>query len=204
METEVIMCRNLWGSEIRQKSKTEFFCASDLVSAGNKWRVSNGKSLFNFSMWLKSENTQAFINALEKEYGNVIIKGKANNSPSWVHPFLFIDLALAMSPELKIEAYKWLYDSLIKYRNQSGDSYKKMCGALYITASNKSLYQNEIQEVAKKIKEACAVSDWQQASESQLKLRDKIHEYISLFSDIVNNREALVSVAIQKARESMA
>jgi hypothetical protein len=32
---------------------------------------------------------------------------------------------------LKIEVYSWLFDKLIKYRNNSGDSYKKMAGALF-------------------------------------------------------------------------
>ena len=37
MNTEVIMKREIFGCEIRQKSKNSFFCASDLVNAGNKW-----------------------------------------------------------------------------------------------------------------------------------------------------------------------
>ena len=203
METEIVMRRDLWGMEIRQKSKTEFFCASDLVNAGNKWRLTNGRSVFNYSMWIKNDNTQAFIKELEKEFGKVIIKGNAKNSPSWVHPFLAIDLALSISPELKIEAYKWLYDSLLKYRNKSGDSYKKMCGALFITQTNKTNFPKDIQEIASLIKLECGVADWQAASETQLQLRDKIHENIALLSDIIKDRNALLSVSIKKAKESM-
>ncbi len=203
METEIVMKRDLWGMEIRQKSKTEFFCASDLVNAGNRWRLTNGKSVFNYSMWLKNDNTQTFIEELEKEFGKVIIKGNAKNSPSWVHPFLAIDLALAISPELKIAAYKWLYDSLLKYRNQSGDSYKKMCGALFLTQTNKVNFTRDIQEIAQKIKVECGVTDWQAATEKQLLLRDRIHENISLLSDIVKDRDALFNVSVKKAKDNV-
>lgn len=203
METEVIMSRELFCREIRQKSKTEYFCASDLVNAGNAWRITNGKKLFNYSQWLKSPTTQDFIKALEADIGGkAIIKGTQKNSLSWIHPFLFIDLALAISPELKVEAYKWLYDNLLKYRNQSGDSYKKMCGALYLTQSNKSTYQDELKALAFRIKTECGVSDWEHATEEQLTLRNRIHDNIALLSDIIKDRETLYNIAIKKAKEN--
>ena len=52
MITEVVMKRELWGREIRQKSKSEYFCASDLVNAGNTWRLSEGRKSFIYSQWL--------------------------------------------------------------------------------------------------------------------------------------------------------
>jgi hypothetical protein len=41
METEVIMKRKLFDSEISQKSQSGFFSATDLVNAGNRWRTLN-------------------------------------------------------------------------------------------------------------------------------------------------------------------
>lgn len=204
METEIVMYRELFGKEIRQKSKSEFFCASDLVNAGNAWRLTHGKKIFNYSQWLKAPATQDFIKAIEEDTQcKAIIKGKQKNSPSWIHPYLFIDLALTISPELKIEAYKWMYDNLLKYRNQSGDSYKKMCGALYLTQSNKSEFANEIKKLANRIKAECGVDDWQHITEEQLQLRDRIHNNIALLSDIIRDREALYTVAIKKAKENL-
>lgn len=204
METEVVMSRELWGEGIRQKSKSEYFCASDLVNAGNKWRLIHGKKIFNYTQWLKNPSTQEFIASLKSELKTeVIIKGKTKNSLSWIHPFLFIDLALAISPELKIEAYKWLYDNLLRYRNQSGDSYKRMCGALYLIQKNKSLFAEEIKCLAERIKKECGVEDWEHATEKQLELRDKIHSNIALLSDILHDRENLYSVSIKKAKEEV-
>ena len=30
--------------------------------------------------------------------------------------FLFLDLALAINPKLKVEVYEWLFDKLLEYR----------------------------------------------------------------------------------------
>lgn len=203
METNVIMKRNIFDCDISQRSDNGYFSASDLVKAGNKWRVNNNKEIFNLNNWLKSTSTKEFIKQLELEYGKVKINSTGKGNHTWVHPFLFIDIALAISPELKISVYTWIYDNLIKYRNESGDSYKKMCGALFITQSNKSEFTKDIVKIANIIKSSCNVTDWQEATEKQLKLRDKIHEYIALFSDIIRERNNLIEIAIKKAKEEV-
>lgn len=199
MKTEVIMKRALFGKEISQKSKSEFLSATDLVKAGNKWRILNDKPIFMLKTWLASKNTKEFIQELENEYGKVIIRAKNQNFHTWMHPFLIIDLALAIDPKLKIEVYKWLYDELLKYRNSSGDSYKKMSGALFINCRNKRFFTNEIKDTAHKIKEACGVDDWQSASKEQLELRNKIHNNIALLCDVLKNNTDSVRIGIKKA-----
>ncbi len=198
MKTEVIMKRELFGREISQKSKSEFFSATDLVLAGNQWRITNGKEFFKLTTWLAARSTKDFIAELEKEYGTVIIRSKGKNQHTWLHPFLTIDLALSIDPKLKIEVYKWLYDSLLKYRNNSGDSFKKMSGALYNNASNKSLYVKDIQGYSRLIKNACKVNNWENVTEDQLELRDRIHENIALLCDLLPNEDA-VRIGIKKA-----
>lgn len=199
MKTEVIMKRELFGSDISQKSKSEFFSATELVRAGNKWRVSQGLDFFVMSEWLRNKTTKEFINQLEIQTGkDVIISGRGRGNHTWVHPFLFIDMALAISPNLKIEVYSWLFDKLIKYRNYSGNSYKKMCGALWENSKNKSNFKNYIVEVANKIKIECEVKDWETATEKQLKLRDKIHDNVFLLTDVLKDNEQVVRLAIEK------
>ena len=202
MKTEVTMKRQLFGVEIAQRSKSEFFSATDLVRAGNKWRVENNLPIFNQSVWLQSKSTKQFIASLEKKYGRVKINSKGKNDHTWVHPFLFIDMALAISPELKIEVYSWLYDHLLKYRNESGDSYKKMCGALYNSYPNKVKFPAYISAVADKIKKGMGLLNWEEATENQLKLRDKIHDNIALLCDVIPYDEA-VRIGINKAIKEM-
>ena len=194
------MKRELFGQEISQKSKSEFFSATDLVKAGNKYRVVNDLPIFSLKGFMETKSTKEFIKMLEGKYGKVKINANARNKHTWVHPFLFIDIALAISPTLKIETYEWIYDSLIKYRNTSGDSYKKMAGAIFLNMSNKSQYREKLKEIARRVKLECNVSDWQTANEDQLKLRENIQNNISLISDIVNDIDQVVDVAIKKAR----
>jgi hypothetical protein len=194
MKTEVTMKRKLFGYEISQKSKTTFLSATDLVKAGNEWRMLNGFDNFNLPEWFRNKKTKEFVKALEEKYGKVKISGRGRGKHTWVHPFLFIDIALAISPKLKIETYEWLYDHLLKYRNDSGDSFKKMSGALYNKYGNKREFNKFIQKVSIKIQKACGINewnDWQKADEKILSKRDKIHENIALLADILPLTEAV-------------
>lgn len=198
MKTAVLMKRELFGCEVEQNSKTEAFNASGLVRAGNKWRAANGLSEFNLSQWLKTKSTVEFVDALTEKHGDVVSIKRGRNGATWVHPLLFIDIALAISPQLKIEVYEWLMDSLLKHRNDSGDSYKRMAGALYVGSENKAMFPAYIQKVAGQIRLACNVSDWQTATEAQLKQRDRIHDAVTLLSDVLRNNDDAVRLAILK------
>lgn len=190
------MERRLFDVSIKQQSGGGFFSATDLVNAGNKWRLHNDKSLFNLSMYLKSKSFCEFKDEMESKYGNVIINGRGRNSATWVHPLIFIDIALAINPKLKIEVYEWLFDNLIKFRNDSGDSYKEMCAALYIRFKNKSEFHNYIINVANRIKKSLGVSDWQKASEEELRKRDLIHISIKLLCNVLNDTDKAVELGI--------
>jgi len=105
MKTEVIMKRELFGREISQKSKSELFSATDLVKAGNLWRAANGLPLFDLGAFLAQKGTKEFMAELAKSNLTVKVSRPGRSSHTWVHPFLFIDIALAISPTLKIEVY---------------------------------------------------------------------------------------------------
>lgn len=201
MQTQVVMKRELFGCEISQQSKSEFFSATELVNAGNKWRISNGYKDFNLSQYLNSKSFIEFKNELEKKYGDVISSSRGRNSNTWVHPLLFIDIALAINPKLKIEVYEWLFDNLIRFRNDSGDSYKQMSAAIYAKYTNKREFPNYIQKVANYIKSELKVDDWQKATEEQLKKRDIIHNSIRLLCNVLNNTDQAVRLGIKENLE---
>ena len=64
MKTEVIMKRELFGRPISQKSKSGYFSATELVNAGNAWRMSKGMKLFHFDRWVQGDAAKEFIAAL--------------------------------------------------------------------------------------------------------------------------------------------
>ena len=198
METEVIMKRELFGQLISQKSKSEFFSATDLVKAGNKWRQANELSLFNLSQYLKGARAAEFISEMDAKYGKCVITGRGSTASTWVHPLIFIDIALAINPKLKIEVYEWLFDNLIRFRNDSGDSYKGMAAALYTRCNNTREFQTLVQNTANLIKHSLQVIDWNLATEQQLRKRDVIHNSIRLLCRVLKDVDAIVRIAIEE------
>jgi hypothetical protein len=198
------MKRKFYDGEVSQNSKTGYLSATDLFRIGNKYRASKGLGLIDISEFFRTKNVREFMSELEKAVGDKIkITARGRGRHTWVHPYLFIDMALALDPKFKIKVYSWIYDNLLKYRNDSGDSYKKMAGALITIISNKSTFPKVITKIANKIKKECDVKDWQTATEYQLKLRDKIHEYIFILSDVLRDVGSLVDIAIEKAKKEI-
>jgi len=201
MKTEVIMKRKTLGDIISQKSKSGFFSATELVKAGNKFRILNDIKPVDLNSYFKNSANKEFIKELEMKYGKIKTDGRGRGVHLWVHPLLFLDIALWIDPKMKVEVYEWLMDNLLQFRNDSGDSYKRMTGALYQGAKNKSKFQKNIQHVARLIKTECGVDDWNHATEEQLKLRNRIHDYIAFACDMVKDANTAVVVGINKAKE---
>lgn len=201
MKTEVILKRPFMGGEVSQKSKSGFFSATDLIRLGNIKRKEISQSQFNLSQFLKQKSTIEFIEELQKTNEFVLVVGRGRNAETWVHPFLFMDIALAINPKFKIEVYGWLYDELLKHRNESGESYKKMCGALFNNSKNKSEFYKYIAKVATYIKETIGVDDWNKATPEQLQLRDKVHDNISLLADVLTDNNQAVRIGVSKSLE---
>jgi len=199
MKTEVVMKRELWGQQISQKSKSGMFSATDLVRAGNRFRITQGLIPFDMSAWLAQKGTKEFIRELEKKFGVVKISGRGRGKHTWIHPLLFIDMALAISPKLKIEVYQWLFDHLLELRNDSGDSYKEMCGYLYTRYKNKREFPAYVKKVALAVKKRVGVDDWQLASEEQLNARDRLYRDITLLTDVMTNTDVAVRIALQRS-----
>ena len=200
MKTEVFLERPLLHGVIRQSNQSEYLSVNDLLIVANQWRITNGMNIFKYENWYNSTATKEFLQQLEITIsGKAIISKRGKTGERWAHPFAFIDLALALNPQLKVEVYSWIYDQLIKNRNNSGDSYKKMCGALYENCSNKSNFHRGVAKTAQIIQNACGVNDWQTATEEQLKLRDKIHENIALLCDVLRDNNQAIRIGILKA-----
>jgi len=203
MKTQVLVKRELFGSEIKQQSKTGFFSATDLARVGNKWRITRDLSVFNLSVFLKSKSTTEFIEELNHKYDIVLSTGRGRNAQTWVHPLLFIDIALAINPKLKIEVYEWLFDNLLRFRNDSGDSYKEMSAAIWQRFQNKREFPKYITRVANYIRESCGVADWNNANEAQLKLRDKIHDSIKTLTNVLTNTDQAVRLGVKENVKSL-
>jgi len=202
METSVLMERKLFNGLVKQDSKTGFVCLNDIEYVGNQQRFANKKPFFSMHSWINSQPTKEFISEVEKQFGTCIKTKKGKNGSTWANIYIALDMALAIEPQFKVEVYKWIFDELIEYRNNSGDSYKKMCGSLYENCNNKSNFHRSISKTAHLIQNACNVNDWQKATSDQLKLRDKIHDNISLLCDVLRDNNQAIRIGIMKAINS--
>ena len=195
MKTEVKMVRRLFDFEIKQKSKSGYFSLTDLASAGSIYKLKEGGKIFQIHNWLKSKQTQAFIKELKETFGERILYKQ--NKEYWGHPYLFIDMALAINPKLKIEVYTWLKDHLLEQRNLSGDSYRYMSGALYEIIKDRKKFPKLMKQTALKVREACEVENWESATEEQLKLRNTLHNSIAHCAKIMKSPKQSVLTGIK-------
>lgn len=128
---------------VRQRTEDGYFNATDLLKVYNKLTGSR-KMIAEF---VRLDNTQKFSEVIAQNEGRIVSKKyeetthfnvtinpikstKGRNSATWMHPYMFLDFAMWLSPEFKYNVLKWVHDNLIKNRHESGDAFKDMCKAL--------------------------------------------------------------------------
>lgn len=186
MKTAQIMEREFRDGVIRQNHKTTWFNATDLIKIANQYRQQLGQSPKAIADYLKNDSTKEFIEQIldEENVSKVYETKKGKSGGTWVHPLLLIDLAMWLSPKFKYEAIKWLQDELLHNRDISGESYKKLTSAVSIYYGNQVAKTGvAIPKIAHHIKKKLNVTDWNSATEKQLKDRDTIHNNIVILLD---------------------
>ena len=183
MKTAQIMERTFKDGVIRQNHKTAWFNATDLLKISNQYRTQIGLSTKAIADYLKTDSTKEFIKEiLDRENISVAYDSKkGKNGGTWVHPLLLIDIAMWLSPEFKYDAMKWLQDELIKLRDNGGNSYKKLTSSIsQYYGLDVARVGTTIPKVASAIKKNLKVTDWNTATEEQLKKRDEIQKNICM------------------------
>ena len=206
MKTEVIMEREMLGVTVRQKHKTGFFSLSDLERVGNSYRMQNNKPIQKATEYFRSPVSKEFIAELKKEVGVVQTGGKGRGHEKWVHPYLFIDIALWYSPTLKVNVYRWIYDNLTIFRDNGGESFKRMVESLGNNCNIRGKFGVALPTIAKKIYTAVGVSGvnkWEKATEEQLRHRDEIQTAITTASYFVNDYSEAVDRGIEIATKAI-
>lgn len=211
MKTAVIMERQLMGGVVRQNHKSGMLNANDLHKIGNELRERSGLSEKQMGSYFNLDATTELINeiCLVDNIGTDDAKAskKGKYGGTWVHPVLFVDMAMWYSPQLKVKIIQWVIDGLLDARDGSGESFKQMNSTL------KSQFPKEFcalkaQEAAKTIAGECRVGNgpdkWQRATEDQLKLRGKIQDAVIIIADLCPNMGTAINKAINKVRKSEA
>lgn len=171
--------RELAGVIIKQRTKDDYFSLKDVLLVCNKSYIEQGRGAFNLNNFLSANNTKLFISELEKREQKRVYYPRAKGKEGWIHPYLCIKMLIYSNPKFEIKVYDWLLDLLMKYRRDSGDSYTRMSGVLFKYSSDRVHFHSNIQKLARLIKDELGVSEWNKASESQLRARDYIHNLIA-------------------------
>ncbi len=105
------------------------------------------------------------------------VKRGKNNKGTWLHPYLFIDYAMWLSPDFRAKVVIWAADNLLGLRDQSGNAFKAVNHALDTRFSIGTKYW-EYAKVAKFVAMRIIGSEntdqWNDASEEQLSKRTRL------------------------------
>lgn len=130
MKTNVPMIRD---EAFVQRTKDYYFNATFLIK---KWNERNPDKEKQLAQFFATKETKQYIEQLKKEgieIPYIAGRGKGNNAGTWVHPNLFVDLAMWVSIEFKSKVLSYVVDQLIKMRCDAGDYHKEMCATIMST-----------------------------------------------------------------------
>jgi len=204
MKTTQIMQRDLNGMSIRQNHKTGMFSANDLLEVYNKQNPNATRRIDKFLetattkeyiRYIKeriNEDSQGeadisntpktgYLDLLHKEAMNerkvvFSVRGRMKGG-TWMHPYLFLDFAMWLSPEFKYECMKWLHDNLIKFRDEAGDTFKDVNLALDSKGKNRKIvYIQEANMINELVFGSAKKGQRNTATEEQLAMLQKLQK----------------------------
>lgn len=141
MKTNQVLNRAMGGFYVTQRTSDGMFNATELLKQWNQWVKLNThnsgylKKQKDLDDFFSNKSTLEYIDVIIKrenlkERNSVFIKSRGRNGGTWMHPFLFMDFAMWLNTDFKYEVVKFVYDQLIAYRNEAGDTYKNMCSEI--------------------------------------------------------------------------
>jgi len=159
MKTNIIMKsedRQLFGTVIRQETKTGFLNLSDLQHCFDSIRVQKGWTNKNIQELIgRTENIERIYYILEKQniitldlskfiemvnnkgiattlksFGEYKTTGARQTKTTYINPYIWILVALELSPEFYANAVIWLTDKLILNRIEAGNFYSALTNSI--------------------------------------------------------------------------
>lgn len=138
MKINQIMLRTLNGNIIRQRTDNSFFCATDLLNIYNSSNEGIAKPKV-LSEYFRIKSTDDLCDEIKKDLNtgkntylnnDIYTTIKGSQGGTYMHPYLFVDFAMWLSPSFKLQAIKWIYDRLIQTRHLVGDGYRDLTNAM--------------------------------------------------------------------------
>lgn len=148
------MVRYIDNFSVTQRTSDGYFDGNELIRQWNSISTNEQRKMDTF---LNSVSTCKFIEALIAESSenglgqnspkidNQVVKrtkvkekGKAGRPREqvWMHPFLFTKFAMWINPRFEVKVIRFVYDEMIRYRNDAGDAYKDLSSAVMTIVPN--------------------------------------------------------------------
>lgn len=156
--------------EVTQRTSDGFFNATELLRQWND-KLGMQKTIAHF---FENEASEELIQVImEKENfkcrDSVYLKSRGKyNGGTWMHPVLFIDFAMWINPKFKYDVIKFVYDEMIKFRNEAGDNHREMAAAI-----QKIVSKDFMPTAIKKVSEAI---NWVVFNQHEKMIRNKFGE----------------------------
>lgn len=143
MKTNQIMTRPMGQFHVEQRTKDGYFNATSFIKQWNLNTQNSGDlKKKEIKDYLDNKATKEFLSALMKEENlnrenspYLTSRGKYSGG-TWMHPIMFIDFAMWLNPAFKVKVIKFVYDQMIKYRNDAGDAYRELSSAINTIVPN--------------------------------------------------------------------
>lgn len=144
------MIRPMGQFRVEQRTKDGMFNATNLLQ---QWNCTNCEHK-EITKFFDNANTKLFIEALIKEeklntQNSAYLKSRGKNGGTWMHPILFIKFAMWLNPRFEVQVIKFVYDQMLKYRNDAGDAYRELSSAVATIVP-----RNEMKAKMRKVGEA--------------------------------------------------
>ena len=138
MITNQVMKRPMGNFLVEQRTKDSMFNATNLLK---QWNEASGEKK-EITKFFDNDNTKEFISALMEEenlnmQNSAYLKARGKNGGTCMHPILFVKFAMWLNPRFEVQVIKFVYDQMLKYRNDAGDAYKELGSAISKIVSKK-------------------------------------------------------------------
>lgn len=191
MKTNQLMTRKIGDYEVFQRTKDGMFNATVLLQA---WNNATGEKK-EVKKFFENENTKEFLDALVKEenldgQNSAYVKSKARldrGGGTWMHPILFMKFAMWLNPRFEVQVIKFVYDQMLRYRDEVGEDYKKLAATLA-----KITPKNEMRELMEHIGKGinCIVyGKHEKMLRNKLATEEQQKEYLKLQSYLIMSIE---------------
>ncbi len=175
---------DLFGNSVTANTDGYLVNLNELCNAGNAWRLSNGRPIYQLPKFLESKTLADYLPAAAKEWGMPISSfltksGKGKSSCTMAHVSVALLLAEQISPEVHAKVHRvFIEGKLLDFRMMGGTEFKSVNVAIdsFLPGrngkDNKGIYiQTAIKLRTKLLGKDAKLGDWDNATVAQTHAR---------------------------------